>query len=342
MQLKSAVQWIPHPDGHWILRNPEDITCIQVDDFDKQVILQLNQQPLTNILAEYDLDLEDLQNLLKDLAQAGMLEGTKPPKAKFNLLSFTIPLVNPDVWLSRHIDKIRWIWTWEFGFFLCAFISSSVAVWLASVEEVATSHQQLLTAGKIDNAIQVILLTMLVIALHELGHAFTLKHYGGIVKEIGLLFMCLIPGCYTDTTDQYSLVRRKQRVLVVAAGVLIQVTIWAFAVWIWLFSQSNPVWHQISYLLMVAALLTVAINLNPLNKFDGYYLLVAGTGINNLRQRSFDFYVDLLRREEIEEAVETQWVLAAYAPLSIVYTVWAFSYLMSLIGNWALLNVPSF
>ena len=71
-------------------------------------------------------------------------------------------------------------------------------------------------------------------------------------------------------------------------------------------------------------------------------MLVAGTGINNLRQMSFDFYLDLLRREEIEEAVATQWVLAAYAPLSIVYTVWAFTYLMSLIGNWVLLNIPIF
>ncbi|MEG4432063.1 hypothetical protein QUB36_28280, partial [Microcoleus sp. AT8-B1] len=139
----------------------------------------------------------------------------------------------------------------------------------------------------------------------------------------------------------YSLVRRKQRVLVVAAGVLIQVTIWAWAVWMWLLSQSNPVWHQISYLLMVAALLTVAINLNPLNRFDGYYWLVAATGINNLRQRSFDFYVDLLRREEIEETAETQWVLAAYAPLSILYTVWVLSYLASLLGN-LVLRVWSF
>ena len=342
MQLKSAVQWIPHPDGYWILRNPEDITCLQVDNLDKQVILQLSKQPITNILAEYELDLEDVQNLLRDLAQAGMLEGTKPPKSKFNLLSFTIPLFNPDTFLTQHIDKMRWIWTWEFGFLLCAFIASSVAVWLGSSAEVATSHQQLWIAGQNETIFKFVLLTMLVIALHELGHAFTLKHYGGIVKEIGLLFVCLIPGCYTDTTDQYSLVRRKQRVLVVAAGVLIQLTIWSIAVWVWLFSQSNPVGHQISYLLMVAALLTVAINLNPLNRFDGYYLLVAGTGINNLRKRSFDFYANLLRREEIEEAAETRFVLAAYAPLSIIYTVWALSYLMSLIGNWALLNVPSF
>jgi hypothetical protein len=334
MQLKSTVQWIPHPDGYWILRNPEDITCLQVDNFDKQVILQLNQQPLTAILAAYDLDLEDVQNLLRDLAQTGMLEGTKPPKSKFNLLSFTIPLFNPDTFLTQHANKMRWIWTWEFGFFLCAFISSSAAVWFASSAEIATSHQQLWIAGQNATIFKLVLLTMLVIALHELGHAFTLKHYGGTVKEIGLLFMCLIPGCYTDTTDQYSLVRRRQRILVVAAGVLIQITIWAVAVWVWLFSRSNPVWHQTSYLLMVAALLTVAINLNPLNRFDGYYLLVAGTGINNLRERSFGFYANLLRREEIEEAAENRWLLAAYAPLSILYTVWVVSYLASLLGNW--------
>jgi putative peptide zinc metalloprotease protein len=334
MKLKPAVQWIAHPDGHWILRNPEDMTFMEVDDFDKHAILQLGKQPLTNTLAECNLDLEDLQNLLRSLAQAGMLEGTKPPKAKFNLLSFTIPLVNPDVWLSRHIDKLRWIWTWEFGFFLCAFIASSAAVWFGSSAEVAASHQQLWTAGKTENIIAFLLLTILVISLHELGHAFTLKHYGGIVKEIGLLFMCFLPGCYTDTSDQYSLVKRKQRVAVVAAGVLVQLTIWSVAVWIWLFSQSYPVWHHISYLLMVASLLTVAINLNPLNRFDGYYLLVAGTGINNLRQRSFDFYADILRREESEEALNDKLILAAYAPLSIIYTVWVLSYLASLLENW--------
>ncbi|NJK75594.1 MAG: hypothetical protein HC942_18180 [Microcoleus sp. SU_5_6] len=83
-------------------------------------------------------------------------------------------------------------------------------------------------------------------------------------------------------------------------------------------------------------MLTVAINLNPLNRFDGYYLLVAGTGINNLRERSFGFYANLLRREEIEEAAENRWVLATYAPLSILYTVWVVSYLASLLGNWVL------
>lgn len=46
------------------------------------------------------------------------------------------------------------------------------------------------------------------------------------------------------------------------------------------------------------------------------------------------FYADILRIEESEETQNDKLILAAYAPLSIVYTVWVLSYLASLLGNW--------
>ena len=327
-KLKSTLKWIPHPGGYWILRNPEGITCLQVDNSDKEIMSQFGLQPISDIADIYDITLEDLQYLLRMLAETGMLEETQPqklPANKFNiqqLLCFQIPIFNPDAWLTKHTRKLRWIWTWQFGFFLCALITASVAVWLALADEVSASSQQVWATGEITTLLTFVLLIMVVVCLHELGHAFTLKHYGGVVPEMGLLFLCLIPGCYTDTTDQYSLVRRKQRVLVVAAGVLVQVAIWAFSVWVWVLSEPNSGWHLASYLLMVATLVTVVFNLNPLNKFDGYYLLVALTGINNLRSRSFQFYAHLLRREQIWEESSDCWILAAYAPVSIAYTVW--------------------
>ncbi|HEY9301658.1 MAG TPA: hypothetical protein VIQ31_35905 [Phormidium sp.] len=55
--------------------------------------------------------------------------------------------------------------------------------------------------------------------------------------------------------------RRKHRVFVVAAGVLVQVAIWAFSVWVWVLSKPNPGWHFASYLLMVATLVTVVLAL---------------------------------------------------------------------------------
>jgi len=321
---------------------------LQVDNADKEVMSQLGLKPISDIASEYDITLEDLQYLLRMLAETGMLEGTQPPKPppnKFNiqqLLSFQIPLLNPDAWLTKHTGKLRWIWTWQFCFCMGVLISASLAVWVALADEVAASNQQLWATGEITTLLTFVLLIVVVVCLHELGHAFTLKHYGGVVPEMGLLFLCLIPGCYTDTTDQYSLVRRKQRVFVVASGVLVQVAIWALSVWVWVLSKPNPGWHFASYLLMVATLVTVVFNLNPLNKFDGYYLLVALTGINNLRSRSFQFYARLLRREHIWEEPSDCWTLAAYAPFSIAYTVWVLGFLFSAVVRWAVQNMPMF
>jgi putative peptide zinc metalloprotease protein len=73
-----------------------------------------------------------------------------------------------------------------------------------------------------------------------------------------------------------------------------------------------------------------------------YYLLVALTGINNLRSRSFQFYADLRRREQIWEEPSDCWTLAAYAPFSIAYTVWILGYLFSVVVDWVVQNMPMF
>ena len=262
MQLKSEVHWIQHPDGYWILRNPEYPTFLQVNNIDKNVICQLGKKPIPAIANKYDLTIQEFQQLLQKLAATGMLEGTEPPPKKFSLaqiLFFKIPLFNPDEWLAENIDKLRWIWTTGFGFFLCFFLSQTIFLWLAYATDVVSAHQQVWGDLSLapTNLLKLGFATMLVILLHELGHAFTLKHFGGIVPEIGLLFMCFMPGMYTNTSDQYSLIKRKQRVLVVAAGVIVQIVIWALAVWLLLASPPHSILQQNSYRTYAKTLIVV-------------------------------------------------------------------------------------
>jgi putative peptide zinc metalloprotease protein len=340
------VQWIRHPDGYWILRNPEDVTFLQVSDRDKSVISQFGQQPLATIASSSNITRDELRYLLQLLTATAMLSGTKPSKhirRKFNplqLLSFKIRLFNPDAWLTQHVNKLRWIWTTSFCSILCFFLAWSILIGLNQSAEIFATGQQLWTTRGGHVLLPFALLMMLVVSLHELGHAFTLKHYGGIVPEIGLLFMCFMPGCYTNTTDSYCLVKRQQRTFVVAAGVLIQLIIWAIALWFWNLSNPNTWLHTVSYLLMVAALFTVALNLNPLSKFDGYYLAVALSGINNLRSRSFQFYGNLLRFQPSSECLRDALILAAYAPFSFAYILLVFGHLWLGLGDWVLTHIP--
>lgn len=344
-RLKPCVHWVPNPDGYWILRNPEDITFLQVGDRDKAIIEQLGHLPPHLIIEEYCIPPTHLKYLLQLLSATGMLEGTSPAKPRkgklspLQLLSFRLRLFNPDPFLTQHINKLRFIWTKPSAFLLTAFLALSSLIGLNQQPDILFMGQKLLTTYGGSLFIPFVLLMAFVVTLHELGHAFTLKNYGGIVPEVGLLFMCLIPAVYTNTTDSYCL-SRFQRILVVGAGVLVQFFLAATGLWLWNIAATGTWLSTTSFLLMSAALFTVALNLNPLAKFDGYYLAVAITGINNLRSRSFGFYANLLAGKPIQETGNTRLILATYAPFSLAYIWFVFGFLFWRITEWSLINIP--
>ena len=350
-RFKSVVHWVQLPSC-WILRNPEDVTHIQIEyDTIKLLIDDIDNINLSllAIAQKYDISPLKVNSLTHKLAQAAMFIGTKlpppPPKGKWNplhLLNMRYPLINPDSWLTKYVKYLEWIWTRTTGFFLIALLA------LASV--LATdSHDKIVEAGKnlIENQgheliIPFVFLTIIVVSLHELAHAFTLKHYDGIVKEMGVFFMLLIPACYTDTTDSCWL-KKHQQVLVVGAGIICQVTMAAIGFFVWYITERSSGISTTGYLLMVTGLVTLAINLNPLSSgFDGYYLASTITGINNLRPRSRLFYIRLLKGQPIyEESNFVRWSLAIYAPLSLVYVLSVFSFLIWSIGSWTGINLPA-
>ena len=345
-QLKPGVQWFPQPRGYWILRNPENVTRpMQVSDRHKAAIEQLGTCALAQILHQNNLDPAEFRTLLQQLATTGMLVGTepaKPSKRKFTplrLLFFSLPLCNPDPWLNRSIHYLRWLWTPQLAAVLACFLAVSVSYCVRQQSELMQMASVLWTQRDGWLMLSFGLLSLLVVSLHELGHAFTLKHFNRIVPEVGLMFMFLFPAAYTNTTDQYSLTRW-QRSLVVGAGVICQITIAALAFWLWQFTDSGTWLHTASYLSLVAALLTVTLNLNPLSKFDGYYLALALTGINNLRSRSFAFYAHLLRRQPIQEVRRDRWILALYAPFSLAYSLTVLSFLLMKVTGWSFTNAP--
>ncbi|MEC4804904.1 MAG: hypothetical protein SAJ12_03000 [Jaaginema sp. PMC 1079.18] len=346
--LKSTVEWRFNPDGYWVLRNQGDRTFLQVSCQDKKAIEQLGKLSSQAILAEFCLDSNHYKRLLQILAATGMLEGTQPmqkPKGgKFNplqLLFFKLPLFNPDPWLNKHIDNIRFLWSRLFAFALLFFLASAWVFGTNQRDEILKFGQDLMQASGSSLLIPFALLSVSVVTLHELGHAFTLKNYHGDVPEVGLLFMCLFPAAYTDTTDQYCL-SRFYRILVVAAGIIVQITIAAIGLCLWNLTVAGSWLNTASYLLMVAALFTVAVNLNPMAKFDGYYLTVAITGINNLRSRAFGFYANLFTGKPTQERAKDAWFLAIYAPFSLFYIWCIFGFLFYRLADWLLMNIPTF
>lgn len=125
--------------------------------------------------------------------------------------------------------------------------------------------------------------------LHEFGHAHTARRYGCRVPVIGIAFMMMAPVLYTDVTDAWRLQDRSKRLSIDAAGIAVELGVACLATFLWVFLPEGSA-RQIVFLLATTSwIMSIAVNLNPLMRFDGYYIAADLAGIENLQERAFAF-----------------------------------------------------
>jgi len=121
--------------------------------------------------------------------------------------------------------------------------------------------------------------------LHEFAHALAVKRCGGEVHETGISLMVLLPLPYVDASASSFFAHKYDRMLVSAAGILVELACAAIGVLLW--SNTSGLLQDIGLILfIIGGLSTVLFNANPLLKFDGYYLLADWVEIPNLAARS--------------------------------------------------------
>lgn len=123
--------------------------------------------------------------------------------------------------------------------------------------------------------------------IHELGHAYTAKHYGCRIPAMGVAFLLFWPILYTDTTDAWRLKDRNKRLAIGAAGMIAELGVAALALFTWNFLPDGTFRNVIFFVATVSWMITLAINLNPFMRFDGYYILSDWLNIGNLQYYSF-------------------------------------------------------
>ncbi|MCH9670284.1 MAG: efflux RND transporter periplasmic adaptor subunit [Gammaproteobacteria bacterium] len=170
-------------------------------------------------------------------------------------------------------------------------------------------------------------------ALHELGHAYAAHHYGCRVATMGVAFLVMFPVLYTDTTDAWRLTSRRQRAHIAAGGIIVELYLAAFATLLWTVLPDGALRSAMFFLATTSWTMTVAINLNPLMRFDGYYLLSDYCGIENLQDRAFRMGRWRLRRllfgslEPAPEPLSTDMARFLYL---FAWAVWVFRFFLFL------------
>lgn len=125
--------------------------------------------------------------------------------------------------------------------------------------------------------------------VHELGHAYTATRFGCRVPTMGVAFMVMMPVMYSDVSDSYRLTSKRKRLLIAAGGVIAELGLAAVAFFAWGFLPEGTA-RSIAFIVATTSLImSLVVNLNPLMRFDGYYVLADGLGIPNLQDRAFAF-----------------------------------------------------
>lgn len=169
--------------------------------------------------------------------------------------------------------------------------------------------------------------------IHEFGHAFMVKRFGGEVHTMGIMFMLLVPLPYVDASASWSFRNKQSRILVASGGMLFEFFVAFIAMIVWSNVGGGPI-KALSYNMMImASVTTLLFNINPLMRFDGYYILSDLLDIPNMHQQSREVLKFLLekyafgKKEATSPATSSSEliILAVFGVLSTAYRFVIFS-----------------
>ncbi|NTV02267.1 MAG: HlyD family efflux transporter periplasmic adaptor subunit [Chlorobiaceae bacterium] len=292
----------------WILHDPSRNRFFQIDRLGFEILCRWGAGDPGRIAAgvrdesTLDADPEDVMEMARflvihELVQVSGAEGrglllSRVLKGRFHTLKFLlehylyfrIHLFNPERLLARTYPFIRWAYS---PLMVPVILFLGLAgIYLAGRQWNEFTHG-LSHFFSLQGLIWFGVATFLVKAVHELGHGYTAYRHGCRVTSMGVVFLVMTPVLYTDASEVWLLTSKKKRMAVGAAGMLAELALAVAATFLWNFLPEGGFRSAALMVATTSWLRTLAVNLMPYMRFDGYYLFSDWLGIANLFDRSF-------------------------------------------------------
>lgn len=288
---------------------------------------------------------DEVVNLLAYLHQADILQSDIPPdirdlherseKEKKNRwiaklrspAAMNFPLLDPDRFLDKSMPLVRPLFGW-----------AGLAIWSALIIFAifqAGIHWRELTSNMADRVLSLENVFMLGLiypvtrVFHEFAHAYAVKRWGGEVHEMGIMLIAFMPMPYMDASSSSGFYRKNRRMMVGAAGIMVDLLMAALAMIAWV-NLGPGTARAVAYnIILIGGVSTLLLNGNPLLRFDAYYILVDLLEIPNLADRGNKYIGYLLQRyllglkdavSPAQEESERPW-LACYSVAAFIYRI---------------------
>lgn len=245
------------------------------------------------------------------------------------LLSFRIASWDAGAFIESFYRTMSWLFSRKSAFAAVAIVAFALWLLVAHLSEVLAklpSVSELWSPGYVVLWLATI---AMVKVLHELGHALACRHYGGRCREMGVMLLAFLPALYCDVSDVWKFTKKWQRMAVSAAGMIVEIVVAAIAFIGWWYTEPGVLNTWLLGVGVIASVGTLAVNANPLLRYDGYYLFADWLEIPNLGPRAQGILFErlqswLLAQPQAEDPLLTRTQkrnLAVYAVTSRLYSL---------------------
>lgn len=304
----------------------------------------------------YEYDVEDAVELYESCREFQLLTRTKSEQnaallekireerkkkllqGQGSILFLRFQLVDPNKFFDKIIDKIRFLWHPQAVKLQAIFLVCALIAVLFQGERFADDFNRVYLQAHQNSygILSIWVIALCAIAIHECGHGLTCKYYGGEVHEMGFLLLAFQPCLYCNVNDAWLFENKWQKIYVALAGVWVELLLAGISAFVWIVVDvANPIGFIAFVLLTIGTATSLMVNLNPLLKFDGYYILTDMLEIQNLRQNaiawfSYSLKTKVLRIEEeapLAPSRRERRVYLIYGGLVTVYMVSILSFI---------------
>ncbi len=210
-----------------------------------------------------------------------------------SFLFLRIPLVNPDAFLDRTVDFVRPLFTrTALVLWLIMLLTGAGILWQRWDAFWDPAHSILANETLVFLWLALVGLKV----VHEFGHAYACKVFGGNVPEMGAFLIVFTPCAYVDASSAWGFSRMRHRVIVSLAGMYVESIVAMLALLLWCWTDDPLVSSCAHHVVVLSSAVTIGFNINPLMRYDGYYVLSDLTGVPNLRQRSVEQVQRVMKR----------------------------------------------
>ena len=233
----------------------------------------------------------DIEELLK------RFEKQRYSRWKQNLRSplfMRFQLLDPEKFLTRFQWMVRPFFSWVGAIIWMVVVGTAISLTAFHWPELSKNISDRILAPK--NLLILWLVFPFLKAFHEFGHAFAVKIYGGEVHEMGIMFLVFTPIPYVDASAASAFHKKRERILVGAAGLLVEIFFAALALFVWINSEPGTIRAIAFNVMVIAGVSSVLFNGNPLLRYDAYYILTDILEIPNLGTRGTKFMGYLAKR----------------------------------------------